>query len=30
MKLIASLMKPAFTRLGDQAEAGLAFALARL
>lgn len=29
-KLIASLMKPAFTRLGDQAEAGLAFALARL
>ena len=29
-QLIASLMKPAFTRLGDQAEAGLAFALARL
>jgi uncharacterized protein YndB with AHSA1/START domain len=29
-KLIAPLMKPAFTRLGNQAEAGMATALARL
>ena len=29
-KLIAPLMKPAFTRLGNQAEAGLTSALARL
>jgi uncharacterized protein YndB with AHSA1/START domain len=29
-KLIAPLMRPAFTRLGNEAEAGLAAALARL
>lgn len=29
-KLIAPLMKPAFTRLGDEAETGMAAALARL
>jgi carbon monoxide dehydrogenase subunit G len=29
-KLIAPLMKPAFTRLGNEAEAGMASALARL